>query len=40
VALAWLGFASMDGALFVLFAIAYLRTPKGPPRQDTTATAG
>jgi hypothetical protein len=27
----WLGFAAMDATWLVLFAAAYLRTPKEPP---------
>jgi hypothetical protein len=27
----WLAFASMDATWLVLFVVAYLRTPKGPP---------
>jgi len=30
----WLGAASMDGTLFVLCIVAYLRTPKEPLRQQ------
>jgi hypothetical protein len=30
----WLGLATMDAIWFVLFAIAYLRAPKGPPPVD------
>ncbi len=30
----WLGAASMDGTLFVLFVVAYLRTPKTLPQQE------
>jgi len=30
----WLGAASMDGTLFVLFVVAFLRTPKEPLRQQ------
>jgi hypothetical protein len=33
----WLGAATMDGAWWILFTVAYLRTPKEPKSEQSTA---